>query len=76
VTRLVDQLADDDAVSTADVGTPVIWAARYLRMNGKQRLVGSFNHGSMANAVPQAIGIQASQPDRQVVHCRVTAGWR
>ena len=52
---------------TADVGTPCIWAARYLRMNGARRLIGSFNHGSMANALPQAIGAQASQPERQVI---------
>jgi pyruvate dehydrogenase (quinone) len=63
----VDRLAADDAAFTADVGTPCIWAARYLRMNGRRSLVGSFNHGSMANALPQAIGIQASQPGRQVV---------
>jgi pyruvate dehydrogenase (quinone) len=67
VARTVDEVADDDAVFVADVGTPVIWAARYLRMNGKRRYVGSFSHGSMANAVPQAIGIQAAQPGRQVV---------
>jgi pyruvate dehydrogenase (quinone) len=63
----IDRLAADDAVFTADVGTPCIWAARYLRMNGRRRLIGSFNHGSMANALPQAIGAQASQPGRQVV---------
>ncbi len=63
----IDRLAADDAVFTADVGTPCIWAARYLRMNGRRRLIGSFNHGSMANALPQAIGVQASQPGRQVV---------
>jgi pyruvate dehydrogenase (quinone) len=45
----------------------VTWAARYLRMNGRRRLVGSFNHGTMANAVPQAIGVQASHPGRQVI---------
>jgi pyruvate dehydrogenase (quinone) len=67
VARTVDQIAADDAVFVVDVGTPVIWAARYLRMNGKRRLIGSFNHGSMANALPQAIGIQAAQPGRQVV---------
>ena len=50
-----------------DVGTPTIWAARYLTMNGKRRLLGSFTHGSMANALPQAIGAQASHADRQVV---------
>ena len=52
---------------TCDVGTPVIWAARYLQMNGKRRLIGSFNHGSMANAMAQAIGAQAAFPGRQVV---------
>jgi pyruvate dehydrogenase (quinone) len=54
-------------VFACDVGTPAVWAARYLRMNGKRRLLGSFNHGSMANALPQAIGAQASYPGRQVI---------
>ena len=67
VATAIDRLAADDAVFTADVGTACIWAARYLRMNGRRRLIGSFNHGSMANALPQAIGAQASQPGRQVV---------
>ncbi len=67
VAAAVDRLAAQDAVFTADVGSPCIWAARYLRMNGRRRLIGSFNHGSMANALPHAIGIQASQPGRQVV---------
>jgi pyruvate dehydrogenase (quinone) len=67
LSRLVSELADDDAIFTCDVGTPVVWAARYLRMNGKRRLVGSFNHGSMANAMPQAIGAQATYPGRQVI---------
>jgi pyruvate dehydrogenase (quinone) len=67
VAATIDRLAADDAIFTADVGTPCIWAARYLRMNGARRLVGSFNHGSMANALPHAIGAQASQPGRQVV---------
>jgi pyruvate dehydrogenase (quinone) len=65
--KMIDQLATDDAVFLPDVGTPVVWAARYLHMNGKRRLVGSFNHGTMANALPQAIGVQASQPGRQVI---------
>ena len=52
---------------TVDVGTPSIWAARYLRMNGARRLIGSFNHGSMANALPHAIGAQAAYPGRQVI---------
>ncbi len=67
VARVLNELAAEDAVFTVDVGTPVIWAARYLAMNGKRRLLGSFNHGSMANALPQAIGAQISHPGRQVV---------
>ncbi len=67
VTKLLDEHAAADAVFTCDVGTPTIWAARYLHMNGKRRLVGSFLHGSMANAMPQAIGAQASFPGRQVI---------
>jgi len=67
VARVLDELAAENAVFTADVGTPVIWAARYLTMNGRRRLLGSFNHGSMANALPQAIGAQISHPGRQVV---------
>ncbi|MGE2730933.1 ubiquinone-dependent pyruvate dehydrogenase [Mycolicibacterium vaccae] len=67
VAGLVDQLAADDAVFTADVGSPVVWAARYLTMNGRRRLIGSFNHGSMANALPHAIGAQTAFPQRQVV---------
>jgi pyruvate dehydrogenase (quinone) len=67
LTRLVSELASDDAIFTCDVGTPTAWAARYLRMNGKRRLLGSFNHGSMASALLQAIGAQATFPGRQVV---------
>jgi pyruvate dehydrogenase (quinone) len=67
VARVVDQLAAEDTVFTCDVGTPTIWAARYLTMNGKRRLLGSFSHGSMANALPQAIGAQAAFPSRQVI---------
>jgi pyruvate dehydrogenase (quinone) len=67
VAKVINELAAEDAVFTADVGTPVIWAARYLTMNGRRRLLGSFNHGSMANALPQAIGAQISHPGRQVV---------
>jgi pyruvate dehydrogenase (quinone) len=67
VAATVDRLAADDTIFTVDVGTPCIWAARYLRMNGDRRLIGSFNHGSMANALPHAIGAQASHPGRQVV---------
>jgi pyruvate dehydrogenase (quinone) len=67
VAATIDRLAADDAIFIPDVGTPTIWAARYLRMNGKRRLLGSFTHGTMANALPQGIGAQASQPGRQVV---------
>ncbi|GAB3913077.1 pyruvate dehydrogenase [Microlunatus endophyticus] len=67
VARIVNELAADDAVFLADVGSPVVWAARYLAMNGRRRLLGSFNHGSMANALPQAIGVQSVDPARQVV---------
>lgn len=67
VVRVLDELAARDAIFSCDVGTPTIWAARYLTMNGKRRLLGSFNHGSMANALPQAIGAQVSHRGRQVV---------
>ena len=67
VAKLLNELASEDAVFACDVGTPTVWAARYLRMNGKRRLLGSFIHGSMANSVPQAIGAQVSFPDRQVI---------
>ncbi|WP_066902937.1 ubiquinone-dependent pyruvate dehydrogenase [Mycolicibacterium houstonense] len=67
VAALADRLASDDAVFTCDVGSPVVWAARYLTMNGRRRLIGSFNHGTMANALPHAIGAQTAFPGRQVV---------
>ncbi len=67
VARVLDELAAPDAVFCCDVGTPTVWAARYLTMNGNRRLLGSFTHGSMANALPQAIGAQASYPGRQVI---------
>src|SRR5271170_7187284 len=67
VTRLVSELAADDAVFTCDVGTPIIWTARYLKVNGRRRIIGSFNHGSMANAMLHAIGAQTACPNRQVI---------
>ncbi|MDX6464667.1 MAG: hypothetical protein QOE55_8364 [Acidobacteriaceae bacterium] len=67
VAKLLDEMASESAIFACDVGTPTIWASRYLRMNGKRRLLGSFTHGSMANALPQAIGAQAAMPRRQVV---------
>ncbi|MES4612194.1 MAG: ubiquinone-dependent pyruvate dehydrogenase [Ewingella sp.] len=63
----ISRFADADAVFTCDVGTPTVWACRYLQMNGQRRLIGSFNHGSMANAMPQALGAQAIDRNRQVV---------
>ena len=65
--RTISEAASQDAIFTADVGTPTIWAARYLKMNGRRRLIGSWVHGSMANAMAHAIGAQASQKDRQVI---------
>jgi len=65
--RLLSEAASEDAIFTADVGTPTVWAARYLTMNGKRQLHGSFNHGSMANAMPQALGAQGANPGRQVI---------
>jgi pyruvate dehydrogenase (quinone) len=67
VAATLSSLASDDAIVTADVGEPTVWAARYLKMNGRRRLLGSFLHGSMANAMPQAIGAQVTYPKRQVI---------
>jgi pyruvate dehydrogenase (quinone) len=67
VAKAVSDHAAQDAIFTCDVGLPTVWAARYLAMNGKRRLLGSFWHGSMANAMAQAIGAQKAYPGRQVV---------
>jgi pyruvate dehydrogenase (quinone) len=67
VTKAISDRAAPDAVFTADVGLPTVWAARYLAMNGKRRLIASAFHGSMANAMAQAIGAQATYSDRQVI---------
>ncbi|WP_285768455.1 ubiquinone-dependent pyruvate dehydrogenase [Peribacillus sp. SI8-4] len=67
LTKMVSDLASEDAIFTCDVGTPTLWAARYLEMNGRRRLLGSFNHGTMANALPQAIGAQCMDSGRQVI---------
>jgi pyruvate dehydrogenase (quinone) len=67
LTKIINETAAADAIFTSDVGTPTVWAARYLAMNGKRRLIGSFNHGSMANALPMALGAQAAFPGRQVI---------
>ncbi|ATR20963.1 Pyruvate oxidase [Roseomonas mucosa] len=65
--RVLSEQAAENAIFTADVGTPTVWAARYLKMNGRRRLIGSWVHGSMANALPQAIGAQCAFPGRQVI---------
>ncbi|WOH61677.1 ubiquinone-dependent pyruvate dehydrogenase [Bradyrhizobium sp. BWC-3-1] len=67
VAKAISDQAAEDAVFTCDVGLPTVWAARYLEMNGKRRLLGSFWHGSMANAMAQALGAQAACPGRQVI---------
>jgi pyruvate dehydrogenase (quinone) len=77
IAKAISDHAAEDAVFTCDVGLPTVWAARYLAMNGKRRLIGSIWHGSMANAMAQAIGAQAAFPARQVISlCRETAGSR
>lgn len=65
--KFISNKACEDAIFTCDVGTPVIWCARFLKMNGKRRLIGSFNHGSMANALSQSLGAMASHPNKQVI---------
>jgi pyruvate dehydrogenase (quinone) len=67
VAKALSDLAAQDAVFNCDVGLPTVWAARYPAMNGKRRLVSSFWHGSMANAMAQAIGAQVAFPKRQVI---------
>src|SRR6266571_2065182 len=67
IAKALSDQAAADAIFTCDVGLPTVWAARYLAMNGKRRLIGSFWHGSMANAMPQAIGAQSAFPGRQVI---------
>jgi pyruvate dehydrogenase (quinone) len=67
IAKTISDQAAADAVFTCDVGLPTVWAARYLAMNGRRRLLGSFWHGSMANAMAQAIGAQSAFPGRQVI---------
>lgn len=67
LTKVVSEKAANDAIFTVDVGTPTVWAARYVDMKAGRRLIGSFNHGSMASAMPQAIGAQFAFPDKQVI---------
>jgi pyruvate dehydrogenase (quinone) len=67
IAKAISDHAEKDAVFTCDVGLPTVWAARYLAMNGSRRLIGSFSHGSMANALAQGIGAQSAFPGRQVI---------
>lgn len=67
VAGVIDRLADDDAIFTADTGMSTVWAARYLHGSGKRTLMGSFSHGSMANAMPQSIGAALHSPHRQII---------
>jgi pyruvate dehydrogenase (quinone) len=67
VAATLDELAGPDAVFTVDTGMCAVWGARYLRAAGGRRILGSFNHGSMANALPQAVGAQTAYPGRQVI---------
>ncbi|MFT8396021.1 pyruvate dehydrogenase [Propionibacterium sp.] len=67
VAHLLNELADRDAVFTADTGMCNVWTARYIDPLGTRRLIGSFLHGSMANALPMALGAQACEPKRQVI---------
>jgi pyruvate dehydrogenase (quinone) len=76
IAKAISDHAAEDAVFTCDVGLPTVWAARYLAMNGKRRLLGSFWHGSMANAMAQAIGAQAEFPGRQVISLSGDGGFQ
>jgi pyruvate dehydrogenase (quinone) len=76
IAKAISGHAAKDAVFTCDVGLPTVWAARYLAMNGSRRLIGSFWHGSMANALAQAIGAQAAFPGRQVISLSGDGGFQ
>jgi pyruvate dehydrogenase (quinone) len=65
--KILDEVASEDAVFTVDTGMCNVWAARYITPNGRRRVIGSFLHGSMANALPHAIGAQLAYPGRQVI---------
>lgn len=67
IADLIDQEVDDDAIFTVDTGMCNVWGARYITPNGKREQIGSFRHGTMANALPQAIGAQQANPGRQVI---------
>jgi len=67
VAATLDRLAAGDAIFTLDTGMTTVWGARYLHGSDERRILGSFKHGSMANALPQAIGAQCAEPGRQVI---------
>ncbi|MBD0776827.1 ubiquinone-dependent pyruvate dehydrogenase [Maribacter sp. ANRC-HE7] len=67
VASTIDEMANNDTIFTVDTGMCCVWGARYIHGTGKRIMLGSFNHGSMANAMPMAIGAQLAYPDRQVV---------
>ena len=67
LTALIDKYADDDAIFTADGGSPMVWVLRHTRATGRRRTVVSLTHGTMANAMPQALGAKKAFPDRQVI---------
>jgi pyruvate dehydrogenase (quinone) len=67
VAAALSEIAAPDAIFTADTGMCNVWSARYIKATKDRRLIGSFNHGSMANALPQAIGAQCAYPGRQVI---------
>jgi len=67
VAAVIDEVADDDAIFTVDTGMSAVWAARYLKGKKNRYLTGSFNHGSMADAMPMALGAGFACPDRQVI---------
>jgi len=67
LTSVIDRFAADDAMFSGDDGTPIVWAMRYLHANGKRRIYGSLLHGTMATALPAALGLQKSHPGRQVI---------
>ncbi|TDC78554.1 pyruvate dehydrogenase [Actinomadura sp. 7K507] len=67
VADVLDDVAADDAIFTVDTGMCNVWVARYITPNGRRRVLGSFVHGSMANALPHAIGAQFGAPGRQVI---------
>ncbi|MBP7847328.1 MAG: ubiquinone-dependent pyruvate dehydrogenase [Burkholderiales bacterium] len=65
--KMIDNLANDDTIFSVGTGTPIAWAARYLTMNSKRRITGSFNNGSIGTSLSQAIGAQSAYPERQVI---------